>query len=842
MKSKVIFKKGLFFSLGLFLFLGASCNNGARSSIPTYQGMTVSSVSTPLQGIQYANNINQDNPFGDNQQNKIDTRINAFLGNNFINQDFAYFARASETVRVTINIFNPESYVILSFNLNGRRYQSFEFREGSNSTRLLMDVVLSPEVGLQELTLDEIKYIDGTQIKDAILFGEKTVRVGVLYSDLPEVNVVEKTIGKTSLELDIRVTDVNGLIANAPKPLYVFFYDGKTLKQQELIVGENTIVFDKLKPQTVYQYAIATIFDRLDGSGNAVRLFTKEAIQTNRFLAMSLSTTKTSVSFNVTVKDSDSIGKITKVSLLKNNTIVQEVLDQSEGVFSNLFTNNTYIVKTHFSYQFDGAGEVFEETEEQTVVTEANLIPLFSFTDVNPGKDSVIFEYNLDDLDQVVMDYDISLYQGQQEIQKLEEKSETTFDKLQRKQNYTLVGTLRIDYNDGVGLQTLKIESTFQTNYLNGKGTIDDPYLIENEADLMYLNIEQGSYYALTRDLDISSMNWNPIETFDGFLNGNGFSIYGFNAKHKFTSRVDSYGFFLNFNGSLSNISFREVDLDIDIDYPIVLGVIAAFGTGEFNNVSIDGNIELKSFSTVKVGGFLGTGIIHHGSGLVVDLNVDINTGGQIYYGSIIGEATQLFISEVVVTGNINVSTKQGSVFLGAVIGFGRDIFITDVFTHTHIDVFSTGDNKVGGVVGIATNELDAKNIISLGSIKNLGAANYNFTGGIFGYIESNDTSFKLIANAFSLTAIHHGGYFYAGSVYGNLTGGAAFINVYRYDLIVIIDEYNVSRASVDSANSQIQTLNSNQIYELNFLSQVLKYNQNFSGYSLAYAYLQNQN
>jgi hypothetical protein len=257
-------------SCGAFIIPNSS-SSPSNGTIPTYQGMTVSSINSPLQNIKYANDVDQDNPFDDLEGSQIESKINEFLGSDIENEEFAYFARASETVRVTINLSNPDSYVILSFNLNGQRYQSFEFREGSNSTRLFMDVVLTAEVGLQELTLDEIKYIDGTEIKDAILFGEKTVRVAVLFPNLPEIIVTEKTIGKTNLELDINVTDVNGLVANAPKPLYVFFYDGSTLKQQELGIGENTIVFDKLKSQTIYQYAIATIFDRLDGSGNAVR-------------------------------------------------------------------------------------------------------------------------------------------------------------------------------------------------------------------------------------------------------------------------------------------------------------------------------------------------------------------------------------------------------------------------------------------------------------------------------------------------------------------------------------------------------------------------------------------
>jgi hypothetical protein len=544
MKSNFIFKKGLFFSLGLFLFLGASCNNRASTSIsstsisstngtiPTYQGMTVSSVNTPLQGIQYANDVNQENPFEDNQQNKIETRINTFLGNNTINEEFAYFARANETVRVTINILNPDSYVILSFNLNGRRYQSFEFREGSNSTRLLMDVILSPNVGLQELTLDEIKYIDGTEIKDAILFGEKTVRVGVLYPNLPEVSVTEKTIGKTSLELDIRVTDVNGLIANAPKPLYAFFYDGKTLKQQELTIGQNTIVFDKLKSQTVYQYAIATIFDRLDGSGNAVRLFTKEAISTNKFLAMSLSTTKTSLSFDVTVEDSDSIGEITKVSLLKNNTIVQEILGQTEGTFSNLFTNNTYIVKAQFSYQFDEAGEVFEETEEQTGVTVANLTPTFAFSDVNPGQEDIVFEYTVTDTDAVGSLTKIELLKGTTVVETLTEYESTMFEGLLSNNDYQIKATYTYDLNDGTGVKTAVVTSNTKT-LAKATPTFTFSDVVPDQEDIVfeYTVTDTDAVGSLTKiellkgTTVVETLTDFDATTFEGLLSNNDYQI-----------------------------------------------------------------------------------------------------------------------------------------------------------------------------------------------------------------------------------------------------------------------------------------------------------------------------
>jgi len=469
------FLRTIFFSvLSVFLFAGAGCtfslggsstsnSNADGRTIPVYQGMTVSSTSTVNQRISYANEIDQDNPFNETEENQIEAKLDTILGADVIDEDFAYFAQASELVRVTINILNPDSFVILSFNLNGRRYQSYEFREGSDSTRLLMDVQLAADVGVQELTLDEIKYVDGSDIKDAILAGETTVKVGVLYPNLPEITVSEKTIGTTSLGLDINVTDVNGLIEGAPKPLYAFLYDGQEIIQEELAIGANAIDFTKLHSKTIYQYAIATIFDLLDGNGNVVRIFAKEALRTNAFLSMTLGATKTEITFDITADDSASIGHIESVELYHGETLKETVVDQNTGTFSRLFTNNAYLVKAHFSYQFEAEGEVFEEVEEQIVTTQANAVPILSFTDVVPGQEDIVFEYLVTDVDSVGSLTKIELIHNSVVVKTMTTYDSTMFEGLLSNNDYQLKATYMYDLNDGVGEHTLEVTENVKT-------------------------------------------------------------------------------------------------------------------------------------------------------------------------------------------------------------------------------------------------------------------------------------------------------------------------------------------------------------------------------------------
>ena len=55
-----------------------------------------------------------------------------------LQEGISLYANPKEEIVVTVQIDNPKSFEILSFTLNGRLYQSYEFLEGSNSTQILV--------------------------------------------------------------------------------------------------------------------------------------------------------------------------------------------------------------------------------------------------------------------------------------------------------------------------------------------------------------------------------------------------------------------------------------------------------------------------------------------------------------------------------------------------------------------------------------------------------------------------------------------------------------------------------------------------------------------------------
>ncbi len=90
-----------------------------------------------------------------------------------------YYAMPNEDIYIYVYLTNPAGYEILSFTLNGVKYSSYMFEVGSDMELLILKYNVGNVAGLQEYTIDAIKYVDGEQIKDVEMKGDQTVRVMV---------------------------------------------------------------------------------------------------------------------------------------------------------------------------------------------------------------------------------------------------------------------------------------------------------------------------------------------------------------------------------------------------------------------------------------------------------------------------------------------------------------------------------------------------------------------------------------------------------------------------------------------------------------------------------------
>lgn len=110
-----------------------------------------------------------------------------------------YYAMPGDDIYIYVHIENPEGFEILSFTLNGVKYSSYMFEDGSDLETLILKCNVGEDVGVKQYTIDSIKYVDGKTIKNVRMEGERTIDV-VVGSSVSSVNFEINTLyGSTVL-------------------------------------------------------------------------------------------------------------------------------------------------------------------------------------------------------------------------------------------------------------------------------------------------------------------------------------------------------------------------------------------------------------------------------------------------------------------------------------------------------------------------------------------------------------------------------------------------------------------------------------------------------------------
>lgn len=264
--------------------------------IPIYQGMSVSdmapvvseqawmegapillSASGDIHGARPE--IDKKKPFGQTKKDVAETIKDSL--NIKPTSDQRYYAGKNSDIYITVHLSNPDEFEILSFTLNGVKYSNYMFEAGSDLENLILKVNTGDHDGVVSYTIDAIKYVDGTEIKDVRMEGERTVDVVITPEDQPAAAL---TLIPTFHEIaaSVTVTDAEDLIAEGEKKgVYAYLYDGDVIiGEKKLSIGGNSISFDGLSSNTLYELAVVGIYDALDGNGTTMHLMGKEAIYT----------------------------------------------------------------------------------------------------------------------------------------------------------------------------------------------------------------------------------------------------------------------------------------------------------------------------------------------------------------------------------------------------------------------------------------------------------------------------------------------------------------------------------------------------------------------------------
>ncbi len=483
----------------------AACDKVGEKQVPVYKGMTISrsfatsSAATAAEdnGNHYGHfkgdhdnrndEVDQNKPFEDPNAPSIENKANSTL-DVVGSAESIYYADKNQDIFITIRLSNPDSYEILSFTLNGKKYSNYMFENGSDMENLVLKVNVGDVGGIVEYTIDAIKYVDGTEIKDVRMDGNRTVKAGVRASDQTYVNVTNEQKTMTSISFDAQVVDLYSLIEKSGGYAKAVLYDGVNMRTKDIKVGEKTnIVFDNLAPNTVYQYGVVALYDNLSGNGAKLNTLYKKAVYTDTIvLFKDVQVGKESIEWGFVWNESFANKQMSAISLWQNGAKVQDV-DTTATRLDGLKSNNEYILKATYKNLQNQ-----DETIAIEFVTYAKAVPTVEIANVQSTQTQVSFELNVTDTDNVGAISKIELLHGE-DAPIVAENTARSFENLLSNNDYTIQVTYTYDLNDGVGEQQI-VKTTSITTKAKAmpSATISNLSSTQNtiECDVAYADVD----------------------------------------------------------------------------------------------------------------------------------------------------------------------------------------------------------------------------------------------------------------------------------------------------------------------------------------------------------------
>ncbi len=307
--------------------------------------------------------------------------------------------------------------------------------------------------------------------------------------------------------------------------------------------------------------------------------------------------------------------------------------------------------------------------------------------------------------------------------------------------------------------ESVNITAVFSSQF-EEKGTAEDPYKIENQADLEKLNsicgggnALSGKYFALQDNITVDSSFKGIAGEFNGIFEGNGKKISGFNATTRglFTSIQE--------NAEIKNLTV-DAHITASADQS---GIIAGYSKGKITGCNVTGSLTTKYKQAGGIVGYVSEGSV---SNCTFDGTIaSTYTGGHIgaTTAGIAGELSLSTASACVASGKITGNTEYFADAGGITGKQGSSSDITNCISRMDI----TGNQNLGGIAG-SSGESSITGCYSSGEIKGSDAV-----GGIVGY---NSSKVKA-SECYSIAAVYASSG-NAGGIFGNTKGGGVVSNV----------------------------------------------------------------
>ncbi|MFA7127065.1 MAG: hypothetical protein WC182_05910, partial [Bacilli bacterium] len=590
----------------------------------------------------------------------------------------------------------------------------------------------------------------------------------------PVVLIENAVSAQDYITFNINITDVDEVGSITAIELY----QGETLVKTltDLSVRE----FTGLLSNNAYTIKVTYTYDLNDGVGAQTitinQAATTLAKATPTVVIDNVVPTQTSIGFGITVTDVDQVGAVSAIELYQGETLVEALTDLSVREFTGLLSNNEYTIKVTYTYDLnDGIGsQTLVVSQTATTVTKAT--PVVLLENVVPTQDTITFDINVTDVDEVGSITAIELYKGETLVEALTDLELRTFTNLLSNNEYQVKVTYTYDLDDGQNNQNSIEEYSFYTESKQLPKVEINDYLADNnelfiqpsivDVDKVLVSV---TYELYSEDNELIDSVVNPQESFKNIqsqttyflkikinsdLNDNRglydeeliiqitIEYFGFGTEEKpykiFTvdeliktqNYFDKYFILVN-DLDLSNMSWSPLsNLESHIDGQLheikgmkIMEMNESCAYGLFKQISTQGSIKNLIISEASIN-------IQSMNSLTVGLLAAINMG---------------IIEQVGVNGTINVSGTQ--IFGGGLVGTHGSFatnYIENSYASVDININPNSFTYLGGLTGFSGAPI--RNSYSTGNIKvnNLVPADL-FVGGLIGFHDTSE-----VLNCFS--------------------------------------------------------------------------------------------
>ncbi|MBE6550003.1 MAG: hypothetical protein E7670_06200 [Ruminococcaceae bacterium] len=512
-----------------------------------------------------------------------------------------YYAKPNSDVYITVHIDNPDDFEILSFTLNGNKYSSYMFEEGSDMENLILKVNIGDVEGIVSYTIDAIKYVDGTDIKDVRMEGDRVVRVGVESEKLPTAAVSAEAVSFSEVSFDVKITDELSLIELVDGKVYAKLYcEDNLVDSKEISLEGGEVKFDGLEVNTDYKYVISARYDALTGEGITEYVLSEKTFKTKApvlFAEPSVSKTGAQISF-VREMGCEDI-KIDSIELWHNGAKIKDIASDATSI-DGLLSNNEYTLKAYYTFEND------RKEITTSFKTDAKAVPIVEITSPTKTQESVGFGISITDTDAVGSIKKIELLHGNDAPVELDIKLSHTIENLLSNNTYTVRVTYEYDLNDGVGkheiVKTLDIKTdakavpTFTVKNDNiTTNSIDAEYDITDVDSILSshkVELYKGHVLILEnleKKLSFTSLNYYTdytlkiTYTFD-LNDGNGMQTKVFEKKYKTAPYIKITD--CNIANTSAVLEGDTLFMQINIDNPLGMKVESAVINGQTYTVT----------------------------------------------------------------------------------------------------------------------------------------------------------------------------------------------------------------------------------------------------------------